>query len=66
MKFEKYQTSDKQWRWRLKGQWRWRLKGKNGEIIASGESYRDERDCDAAIDLVKGTNKDTPVVKVDK
>jgi uncharacterized protein len=41
--------------------WRWRLKAANHEIIASGESYVNERDCDGAINLVKGTNASTSV-----
>lgn len=55
MYFEKYKSG---------AQWRWRLKAANHEIIASGESYVNERDCDHAIDLVKGTNAQTPVKKV--
>jgi uncharacterized protein len=54
MYFEKYQQS---------AQWRWRLKAANHEIIAAGESYWNETDCDAAISLVKGTNSITPVIK---
>lgn len=54
MYFEKYQSS---------GQWRWRLKAANHEIIASGESYVNERDCDHAIDLVKSTTASTPVYR---
>ena len=42
-------------------QWRWRLRAANHEIIASGESYWNESDCDHAIALVKGTNGITPV-----
>ena len=34
-------------------QWRWRLKAANHEIIASGESYRDKRNCIHAVNLVK-------------
>lgn len=45
-------------------QWRWRLKAGNGETIASGESYHNKVDCVAAIDLVKGTNKDTSVMEI--
>jgi uncharacterized protein len=52
MYFEKYQSG---------GEWRWRLKSANHEIIASGESYLSEADCDHAINLVKGTNVNTPV-----
>ena len=54
MYFEKYQQSP---------QWRWRLKAANHEIIASGESYWNEADCDKAIDLVKGTTATTPVYR---
>jgi uncharacterized protein YegP (UPF0339 family) len=43
------------------GQWRWRLRAANNETIASGESYHNKQDCLHAIDLVKSTNKDTPV-----
>jgi uncharacterized protein YegP (UPF0339 family) len=43
------------------GQWRWRLRGKNGEILASGESYKRRKDCFAVISLVKKTNAKTPV-----
>ncbi len=35
------------------GEWRWRLVAGNNEIIASGEGYRDKRDCLHAIELVK-------------
>jgi uncharacterized protein len=54
MYFEKYQNG---------GQWRWRLKSANHEIIASGESYWNEANCDHAINLVKGTTDLTPVYK---
>lgn len=47
MKFEKYKDAS--------GQWRWRLRARNGKIIASGEAYRDERDCDRAIENCKGS-----------
>ncbi|WP_417595456.1 YegP family protein [Parasphingorhabdus sp.] len=52
MYFEKYKSN---------GQWRWRLKAANHEIIASGESYWNETDCNHAINLVKGTTSVTPV-----
>jgi uncharacterized protein len=55
MYFEKYQLSS---------QWRWRLKAANHEIIASGESYWNETDCDNAINLVKSTTGSTPVKKL--
>lgn len=38
------------------GQYRWRLYAANNRIIAdSGESYYNRRDCESAIDLVKGS-----------
>jgi len=47
-----------------RGEWRWRLKASNGEIIAdSGEGYKNEADCLAAIELVKGSGK-APVVEI--
>lgn len=36
-------------------QWRWQLKAGNGEIIASGEGYRDKADARHAIKLVQGS-----------
>ena len=42
-------------------QWRWRLRAANHEIIASGESYWNETDCDKAINLVRGTTAITPI-----
>lgn len=48
-----------------KGEWRWHLKAANNKIIAtSGEGYQNEKDCLAAIELVKGS-KDSPVKKVE-
>lgn len=44
--------------------WRWRLRAANHEIIASGESYWNESDCDHAINLVKSTDSGTPVQKI--
>lgn len=29
--------------------WRFRVKGRNGEVLASGESYADRRNADAVI-----------------
>lgn len=48
MYYEKYRDSA--------GFWRWRLRAANHLTIAdSGESYFNERDCDHAISLVKGS-----------
>ena len=39
------------------GEWRWHLKAANNQIIAtSGEGYRNEADCLAAIELVKASS----------
>jgi len=45
------------------GQWRWHLVAANNRIIAnSGESYHNEQDCLAAINLIKSSNN-APVKK---
>ena len=46
------------------GEWRWRLVAGNNEVIASGEGYRDRKDCLHAIELVKDS-KDAPVEGAD-
>ena len=46
LKFETYQDE--------KEEHRWRLKATNGQIIAtSGQGYKDKRDCENAIDVIK-------------
>lgn len=52
------------WYWKDgNNQWRWHLLAGNNRIIAnSGESYYNEQDCLAAINLVK-SSKDAPVKK---
>ena len=46
LKFETYQDAKKEHRWRLKAT--------NGQIIAtSGQGYKDKRDCENAIDVIK-------------
>lgn len=35
--------------------WNWRLKARNGEIIASGESYVNLSDCRHAVTLVRSS-----------
>ena len=46
-------------------QWRWRLIANNGKQIASsGEGYNNKQDCLDAIELVKSTDKNTPVNEV--
>ena len=46
------------------GEWRWRLVAGNNEVIASGEGYRDKKDCLHAIELVKDS-KDAGVEGAD-
>jgi len=44
------------------GEWRWRLVAGNNKIVAdSGESYKEKRDCAAAIELVKSADVETLV-----
>jgi uncharacterized protein YegP (UPF0339 family) len=46
LKFETYSDA--------RGEARWRLKASNGQIIAtSGQGYKDKRDCENAIDVIK-------------
>jgi uncharacterized protein YegP (UPF0339 family) len=46
LKFETYADA--------KGETRWRLKASNGQIIAtSGQGYKDKRDCENAITVIK-------------
>jgi uncharacterized protein YegP (UPF0339 family) len=46
LKFEQYADAG--------GGLRWRLKSSNGQIIASsGQGYKDKRDCENAIDVIK-------------
>ena len=45
-----------------RGEWRWYLQANNGKTIAdSGEGYVNQADCLHAIDLVRDTNRRTPV-----
>jgi uncharacterized protein YegP (UPF0339 family) len=46
------------------GEWRWRLRSESYELIASGESYKNKQDCLHAINLLKGTNRSTPVIQL--
>ena len=40
------------------GKYRWRLRAKNGEIIASGESYISKAGCESGIEAVRTCAKD--------
>ncbi|AEC18363.1 hypothetical protein UMN179_02354 [Gallibacterium anatis UMN179] len=48
----------------VNGQWYWRLKAANHEIIAQGEGYTTKQSCLHCIELVKGTNQQTPISEV--
>jgi uncharacterized protein YegP (UPF0339 family) len=43
--FETYQDAEKKYRWRLKAT--------NGQIIATSQGYKDKRDCENSIDVIK-------------
>ena len=46
LKFETYEDA--------RNAYRWRLKATNGQVIAtSGQGYKDKRDCEHAIDVIK-------------
>lgn len=46
LKFESYEDNAKAYRWRLKAT--------NGQVVAtSGQGYKDKRDCEHAIDVIK-------------
>ena len=46
------------------GQWRWRLKAANGQIIATGEGYKDKTGCEDAIASVKKTSQTAKTVEL--
>lgn len=46
-------------------QWRWRLKAGNNEIVATGEAYRNKKDCVKAISLIKSGAADAGIVIVE-
>ena len=56
-KFELYQDKA--------GEYRFRLKAKNGEIIATGESYKAKASCLNGIDSIKRNAPESPVVKIE-
>lgn len=46
--------------WKIKnGNWAWRLKAKNGEIIATGESYKRKIDAVNVVKLVMACGEAT-------
>lgn len=51
MKFEIYKDAS--------GEWRFRLKAANGEIIATGESYKNRIDCLSTVELIQKSNDAT-------
>ena len=56
MKFELYQSDNKEWRWRLKAE--------NHRIIAVGEGYKNRDDALHAIALIKEGAPDAVVVEL--
>ena len=48
--------------YRSKTQFRWRLVAGNGEVVASGEAYKNKADVLTVIDLLKSTNDGVPTV----
>ena len=48
------------------GEYRFRLKAKNGEIIATGESYKAKAGCLNGIESIKRNAPESPVVKVEE
>ncbi|MCX2934650.1 YegP family protein [Mycobacterium sp. CVI_P3] len=57
-KFELYKDS--------RGEFRFRLKAGNGEIIATGESYKTETGARNGIDSVKNNAPDAPIIDLTK
>ena len=47
------------------GEFRFRLKAKNGEIVATGESYKAKASCLKGIESIKKNAPEAPVVKVE-
>ena len=58
LKFELYQDKA--------GEYRFRLKAKNGEIIATGESYKAKASCLNGIDSIKRNAPESPVIKIEE
>lgn len=48
------------------GEYRFRLKARNGEIIATGESYKAKAGCLNGIDSIKRNAPESPVVKIEE
>ncbi|HEX8385501.1 MAG TPA: DUF1508 domain-containing protein, partial [Rubricoccaceae bacterium] len=42
-------------------QFRWRFRAANGETVASGEGYREERDCRRAVEILQQEAADADV-----
>lgn len=55
MKFELYRSLTL-----FRKRWRWRLKAANGEIIATGEDYRNKVDALRTIQLIRRLDINTP------
>lgn len=57
-KFEVYQDK--------KGAFRFRLKASNGQIIATGQSYKTKESCLHGIESVKKNAADAEIVKIEE
>jgi uncharacterized protein YegP (UPF0339 family) len=55
MRYELYRSTDG---------WRWRLRAANGEIVASGESYRNRDAAIHAVTLLMDTNRQTTFIEM--
>lgn len=49
-----------------KGEYRFRLKAANGEVIATGESYKSKASCENGIDSIKRNAPDAKLVDLTK
>ena len=45
------------------GAWRWRLVAPNNEILASGQGFREKRDCERSVSLVKLYAQEAEIVQ---
>jgi len=57
-KFEVYQDKN--------GEFRFRLKASNGQIIATGQSYKTKKSCLNGIESIKKNAIDANIVELDK
>lgn len=51
--------------WKIRKEWFFHYRAGNGEIVAPSEGYLRKRDCLHAINVLKATDADTPIVSRD-